>query len=94
MWCSSENNTEIVQWILLTTTAIVAFAGAAFADGHAGVAFSGDFTLGFNDDNDDGEVDIEALEFTIEEEDVVASRDINRDEMTVDTPSLTRTNSF
>lgn len=53
MWCSSENNTEIVQWILLTTTAIVAFAGAAFADGHAGVAFSGDFTLGFNDDNDD-----------------------------------------
>ena len=38
--------------ILLTTTAIVAFAGAAFADGHAGVAFSGDFTLGFNDDND------------------------------------------
>jgi hypothetical protein len=39
--------------ILLTTTAIVAFAGAAFADGHAGVAFSGDFTLGFNDDNDD-----------------------------------------
>jgi outer membrane protein OmpU len=38
--------------ILLTTTAIVAFAGAAFADGHAGVSFSGDFTLGFNDDND------------------------------------------
>ena len=39
--------------ILLTTTAIVAFAGAAFADGHAGVTFGGDFTLGFNDDNDD-----------------------------------------
>ena len=39
--------------ILLTTTAIVAFAGASFADGHAGVALSGDFTLGFNDDNDD-----------------------------------------
>ncbi|WP_400084183.1 porin [Yoonia sp. R78084] len=39
--------------ILLTTTAIVAFAGAAVADGHAGVSFSGDFTLGFNDDNDD-----------------------------------------
>ena len=56
MWCSSENNTEIVQWILLTTTAIVAFAGAAFADGHAGVAFSGDFTLGFNDDNDDDDL--------------------------------------
>ncbi|MFA8443700.1 porin [Yoonia sp.] len=42
--------------ILLTTTAIVAFAGAAFADGHAGVAFSGDFTLGFNDDNDDDDL--------------------------------------
>ena len=39
--------------ILLTTTAIVAFAGAAFADGHAGVTFGGDFTLGYNDDNDD-----------------------------------------
>ncbi|PXW72133.1 porin-like protein [Loktanella sp. PT4BL] len=52
MWCSSEKNTEIVQWILLTTTAIVAFAGAAVADGHAGVSFSGDFTLGFNDDGD------------------------------------------
>jgi len=49
MWCSSENNTEIVQWILLTTTAIVAFAGAAAADGHAGIAFSGSATLGFND---------------------------------------------
>ena len=32
--------------ILLTTTAIVAFAGAAAADGHAGVTFGGDFTLG------------------------------------------------
>lgn len=41
--------------ILLTTTAIVAFAGAAVADGHAGVSFSGDFTLGFNDDNDDAD---------------------------------------
>ncbi|PXW72127.1 porin-like protein [Loktanella sp. PT4BL] len=41
--------------ILLTTTAIVAFAGAAVADGHAGVTFSGDFTLGFNDDNDDAD---------------------------------------
>ncbi len=39
--------------ILLTTTAIVAFAGAAAADGHAGVTLGGDFTLGFNDDNDD-----------------------------------------
>jgi outer membrane protein OmpU len=38
--------------ILLTTTALVAFAGAAAADGHTGVSFSGDFTLGFNDDSD------------------------------------------
>ena len=52
MWCSSENNTEIVQWILLTTTAIVAFAGAAVADGHTSVSFGGDFTLGYNDNGD------------------------------------------
>ena len=47
--------------ILLTTTALVAFAGAAAADGHAGVSFSGSATLGYNntdnvlagtDDND------------------------------------------
>ena len=36
--------------ILLTTTAIVAFAGAAAADGHTGVSFSGEATLGYNDD--------------------------------------------
>lgn len=36
--------------ILLTTTAIVGFAGAAFADGHTGVSFGGDATLGYNDD--------------------------------------------
>ena len=36
--------------ILLTTTAIVAFAGAAAADGHAGVSFSGSAALGYNDD--------------------------------------------
>ncbi len=36
--------------ILLTTTAIVAFAGAAVADGHTGVGFSGSATLGYNDD--------------------------------------------
>lgn len=38
--------------ILLTSTALVAFAGAAFADGHAepGVAFSGDAEFGYNDD--------------------------------------------
>ncbi|SFS20172.1 porin [Yoonia litorea] len=34
--------------ILLTTTAIVAFAGAAAADGHAGISFSGSATLGYN----------------------------------------------
>ena len=55
MWCSSEKNTEIVQWILLTTTAIVAFAGAAVADGHTSIAFSGSATLGFNDDDVAGE---------------------------------------
>lgn len=42
--------------ILLTTTALVAFAGAAAADGHTGVSFSGGATLGYNDnttgDND------------------------------------------
>ena len=36
--------------ILLTTTAIVAFAGAAAADGHTGVSFTGSATVGFNDD--------------------------------------------
>jgi len=41
--------------ILLTTTAIVAFAGAAFADGHTGVSFGGNATLGYNDNADFGE---------------------------------------
>ncbi len=41
--------------ILLTTTAIVAFAGAAAADGHAGVSFGGDASLGYNDDATFGE---------------------------------------
>ncbi|HEV8035803.1 porin, partial [Yoonia sp.] len=40
--------------ILLTTTAIVAFAGAAAADGHTSIAFSGGATLGYNDDIEDG----------------------------------------
>jgi len=35
--------------ILLTTTALVAFAGAAVADGHTGVSFGGDAALGYND---------------------------------------------
>jgi len=45
-----------VQWILLTSTALVAFAGTAFAAGHAadGVSFAGDATLGYNSDSDDG----------------------------------------
>ena len=39
--------------ILLTSTALVAFAGAAAADAHAesGVSFAGDATLGYNDAN-------------------------------------------
>ncbi|MCK0096978.1 porin [Yoonia sp. F2084L] len=41
--------------ILLTTTAIVAFAGAAAADGHSGISFAGNAELGFNDDSDFGE---------------------------------------
>ena len=40
--------------ILLTTTALVAFAGAAAADGHAGVSFGGGATLGYNDAVEDG----------------------------------------
>jgi hypothetical protein len=48
----------------------------------------------FNDANeDDGGVDIESLEFTIEKEDVVASRDKNRDMSAIHVP-VTRTNSF
>ena len=41
--------------ILLTTTAIVAFAGAAAADGHTGVSFGGNAMLGFNDNDAFGE---------------------------------------
>ena len=40
--------------ILLATTAIVAFAGAAFAEGHTGVSFAGDAEIGYNDDFDTG----------------------------------------
>jgi len=35
--------------ILLASTALIALAGAAAADGHLGVTFSGSATLGFND---------------------------------------------
>lgn len=37
--------------ILLASTALVAFAGAAFAEGHTGVTFTGSATLGYNDTN-------------------------------------------
>lgn len=37
--------------ILLASTAIVAFAGAAAADGHIGITFTGEAELGFNDTN-------------------------------------------
>lgn len=42
--------------ILLTSTALVAFAGAAMADGHAeaGIDFAGEAELGYNDDVEDG----------------------------------------
>jgi len=36
--------------ILLSSAAIVAFAGAAAAEGHVGVSFSGDAEIGYNDD--------------------------------------------
>jgi len=36
--------------ILLASTAIVAFAGAAAAEGHTGISFSGSAELGYNDD--------------------------------------------
>jgi len=41
--------------ILLTTTAIVAFAGVAAADGHTSIGFSGDASLGYNNDDVFGE---------------------------------------
>ena len=40
--------------ILLSSAVIVAFAGAAAADGHAAVSFGGDAELGYNDDFDAG----------------------------------------
>ncbi len=60
--------------ILLTTTAIVAFAGAAVADGHTGVSFSGDFTLGFNDDNDDAD-DASVLDYAAPSTDRIGDND-------------------
>ncbi|WP_281980894.1 porin [Thalassorhabdomicrobium marinisediminis] len=40
--------------ILLSSAAIVAFAGAAAADSHMGVTFSGTAELGYNDDDNPG----------------------------------------
>ena len=40
--------------ILLTTTALVAFAGAAAAGGHTSLTLSGGATLGYNNDIEDG----------------------------------------
>jgi outer membrane protein OmpU len=53
---SQNANTRnyLMKNILLATTAIVAFAGAAFAEGHTGVSFAGDASLGYNDDISDG----------------------------------------
>jgi hypothetical protein len=53
---SKNANTRnyLMKNILLATTAIVAFAGAAFAEGHTGVSFAGDASLGYNDDISDG----------------------------------------
>jgi len=49
--------------ILLTSTALVAFAGAAAADGHAGIGFTGEATLGYNtnDSNNDAAVATEGF---------------------------------
>jgi hypothetical protein len=53
---SQNANTRnyLMKNILLASTAIVAFAGAAFADGHTGVSFAGDAEIGYNDDFDAG----------------------------------------
>lgn len=40
--------------ILLSSAAIVAFAGAAAADGHTGVSFGGDAEIGYNDEFHNG----------------------------------------
>jgi outer membrane protein OmpU len=47
---SQNANTRnyLMKNILLASTAIVAFAGAAFADGHTGISFTGSAELGYN----------------------------------------------
>ena len=48
MWYSNGKDTDIALWILLTTTALVAFAGAAAADGHTSVSFAGEASAEYN----------------------------------------------
>ena len=43
--------------ILLATTALVAFAGAAAAEGHTGISFTGSANLGFNSEDGVGDND-------------------------------------
>ena len=52
MWYSNGKDTDIALWILLTTTALVAFAGAAAADGHTSVSHALSATLGYNNEVD------------------------------------------
>ena len=52
MWYSSGKDTDIALWILLTTTALVAFAGAAAADGHTSVSHALSAELGYNNEAD------------------------------------------
>ena len=52
MWYSNGKDTDIVLWILLTTTALVAFAGAAAADGHTSVSHALSAELGYNSEVD------------------------------------------
>jgi len=52
MWYSNGKDTDIALWILLTTTALVAFAGAAAADGHTSVTHALSGELGYNSEVD------------------------------------------
>ena len=48
MWYSSGKDTDIALWILLKSTALVAFAGAAAAGGHTSISFSGNASAEYN----------------------------------------------
>ena len=52
MLYSNGQVTDIVLWLLLTTTALVAFAGAAAAAGHTSVSHALSAELGYNSDID------------------------------------------